>query len=137
MAPIGAVVMGRKVIAEDRERMLERSRAAARTAIRRYCDDALRAASADIRQIAKEYRRELRDHYAGRADETARTLTRQLDALRETKQRAKAEHAARAGEVRKEVGRIQALRGIVDKLAVPAPLPPPTMPTKGVPDAGR
>ncbi len=131
VAPIGAVVMGRKVVAEDRERMLERSRVAARTAIRRYCDDALRAASADVRQIAKEYRRELRDHYASRADETARTLTRQLDALRETKQRAKAEHAARAAEVRKEVGRIQALRGIVDTLVEPASFPPPTGPARG------
>ena len=68
LGPIGlgiGLVMGHRGLREEKKRQVQRRRAEARNAIRRYCDEVIFVASKDSRDTLRRVQRQLRDHYSG------------------------------------------------------------------------
>jgi Dynamin family len=116
VAPIGAIFTTRRTMKEERGRELDRHRIAARNSLRQFTTQALSAGLTETRQALEDARSVLRDHYSHRAEQLSRTLVAQAESLRESKQRAKVDRDARANELRRELGRLDALTQVVRSL---------------------
>jgi hypothetical protein len=121
IAPIGAIFTTRRTMKEERTREIDKHRIAARNSIRQFSSQALTAGLTETRQAMEDARSVLRDHYAQRADQLTRTLASQAEALRESKQRAKVDRDSRIAELRRELGRLDALTQVVGSLGDPGP----------------
>src|SRR5262245_7409881 len=79
VAGIG-LVMGHKGLREEKKRQLAQRQAQARNAVRRYCDEVSFVMGKDSRDTLRRIQRELRDYYAGLAEELNRSNTEALNA---------------------------------------------------------
>ena len=108
--PLGigvGLLMGKAGIGEERKRQLEKRRAAAKTAVRRFVDEFNLHVGKDLRDAVRHVQRELRDGYAGRAEELGRSAREALAAA----QRAVAGDETEASELTR-------LRGDLESFAL-------------------
>jgi uncharacterized membrane-anchored protein YhcB (DUF1043 family) len=113
LGPIGigiGLVMGHRGLREEKKRQVQRRRAEARNAIRRYCDEVIFAASKDSRDTLRRVQRQLRDHYAGLADELNRSNARALASASDAAKRGQLDRHTRLKDVEAELARVRQLR---------------------------
>jgi hypothetical protein len=113
LGPIGigiGLVMGHRGLREEKKRQVQRRRAEARNAIRRYCDEVIFAASKDSRDTLRRVQRQLRDHYAGLADELNRSNARALASASDAAKRGQLDRQTRLKDVEAELARVRQLR---------------------------
>ncbi len=78
IAAVMGVMGGRKAITDDRERQLTQRRQQARSAVKKYTDEALFRAATERKQEQRQVQRVLRDHFGARVKELATTRQRAL-----------------------------------------------------------
>ncbi len=89
---------------------MQRRRAEARNAIRRYCDEVVFVASKDSRDTLRRVQRQLRDHYGALAEELNRTNAQALAGASEAAKRTQADREQRLRDVESELTRVRQLR---------------------------
>jgi hypothetical protein len=113
LGPIGlgiGLVMGHRGLREEKKRQVQRRRAEARNAIRRYCDEVIFVASKDSRDTLRRVQRQLRDHYSGLAEELNRSNALALAGASEAARRTQADRERRLKDVESELARVRQLR---------------------------
>ena len=102
--------MGRHGLREEKKRQLQQRRTQARNAVRRYCDDVTFVITKDSRDTLRRIHRQLRDHYAERADELNKSSSDALRAAGEAAKRSTADRERRLRDVAAELARLRELR---------------------------
>lgn len=117
-APIAlfVAVMGRKTIKDEAERALQRRRADAKNAVRRYCDEVSFQVSKDSRDTLRRVQRQLRDHYDNRARELNKSTSEALKQANSAAKVAEQDRAKQLRDVTAELERIDGLRKRADAL---------------------
>ena len=113
---LGAALLGRKSIKDERERALAKRRADAKNAVRRYCDEVSFQVSKDSRDTLRMIQRQLRDQYAARAEELNKSTTEALKSATEAAKVAEADRSKQLRDVTAELERIDGLRRQADSL---------------------
>ncbi|MBX6751047.1 MAG: dynamin family protein [Micromonosporaceae bacterium] len=104
------LVMGHKGLRDEKKRQLQMRQQQARNAVRRYCDEVTFVMNKDSRDTLRRIQRELRDYYAGLAEELARSNAEALNAANEAVRRTQAERQARLKDIDAELARLRQLR---------------------------
>ncbi|MFC7529176.1 dynamin family protein [Actinoplanes sp. GCM10030250] len=113
LGPIGigiGLVMGHRGLREEKKRHVQRRRAEARNAIRRYCDEVSFVAGKDSRDTLRRVQRQLRDHYSRLAEELNRSNAQALAGATEAAKRTQQERETRLKDVDSELARVRQLR---------------------------
>jgi hypothetical protein len=113
LGPIGlgiGLVMGHRGLREEKKRHVQRRRAEARNAIRRYCDEVVFVAGKDSRDTLRRVQRQLRDHYSAVAEELNRSNAQALAGASEAAKRTQADREQRLRDVESELTRVRQLR---------------------------
>jgi hypothetical protein len=113
LGPIGigiGLVMGHRGLREEKKRQVQRRRAEARNAIRRYCDQVTFVASKDSRDTLRRVQRQLRDHYSGLAEELNRSNAQALAGASAAAKRTQSDRESRLKDVDSELARVRQLR---------------------------
>jgi hypothetical protein len=113
LGPIGigiGLVMGHRGLREEKKRQVQRRRAEARNAVRRYCDEVVFVASKDSRDTLRRVQRQLRDHYSGLAEELNRSNAQALVSASEAAKRTQSDREKRLKDVDSELARVRQLR---------------------------
>ncbi|CCH32153.1 dynamin family protein [Actinosynnema sp. NPDC047251] len=113
------VLLGRKVVKEERKRMLERRRTDAKAAVRRFVDDVVFQLGKDSRDMLRELQRDLRDHFTGRAGELSRSLTESITSAQRAVDADAGERTRRVAELEVELRRVADVVAAADALAGP------------------
>jgi len=119
LGPVGlgiGLVMGHRGLREEKKRQVQRRRAEARNAVRRYCDEVTFVANKDSRDTLRRVQRELRDHYSALAEELNRANSQALAGASEAAKRDRSDREKRLKDVESELTRVRRLRA--DALAV-------------------
>ncbi|WP_158854277.1 dynamin family protein [Saccharothrix deserti] len=111
------LVLGQRGLREEKKRQVQKRRAEAKNAVRRYCDKIIFVAGKDSRDTLRRVQRELRDHYTALAEELNRSNARALTAASEAAQRTKADREKRLKDVDAELARIAQLRQRAEAVA--------------------
>lgn len=111
------LIMGRKTLQTDQERQVSTRRNQARAAVRKYADEVGFAVGKDSRDSLRRVHRQLRDHFAGQADELHRSTTEALSAAQQAIATDEAGRSRRRQAVEGDLARITALRRAVLTLA--------------------
>jgi hypothetical protein len=120
LGPIGigiGLVLGHRGLREEKKKQVQKRRAEARNAVRRYCDKVTFVASKDSRDTLRRVQRELRDHYTALAEELNRSNTRALTAASEAAKRTQTDRAQRLKDVEAELARLGQLRKRAEAVA--------------------
>jgi len=104
------LVMGHKGLRDEKKRQLQQRQQQARNAVRRYCDEVTFVMNKDSRDTLRRIQRELRDYYAGLAEELARSNAEALNAANEAVRRTQSERQARLKDIDAELARLRQLR---------------------------
>jgi hypothetical protein len=104
------LVMGHKGLRDEKKRQLQQRQQQARNAVRRYCDEVTFVMNKDSRDTLRRIQRELRDYYAGLAEELVRSNAEALGAANEAVRRTQAERQARLKDIDAELARLRQLR---------------------------
>jgi hypothetical protein len=104
-----SVLMGRKALRDERERKLMMRRQEAKTAVRRYVDEAQFTLGKDLRDGLRRIQRELRDLFQARAAELQRTTDEALAAAQRAAQGSSEQREQRVRDVDAELGRLETL----------------------------
>ncbi len=84
------VVMGRKMMKDEKSRQLTQRRMQAKASVRKYTDDLMFVAGKDSRDTLRRLNRQLRDYFLGRAEEltssTSESLAAAQQAIRSSEQ---------------------------------------------------
>jgi GTPase Era involved in 16S rRNA processing len=113
LGPIGlgiGLVMGHRGLRDEKKRQVQRRRAEARNAIRRYCDEVIFVAGKDSRDTLRRVQRQLRDHYSAMAEELNRSNAQALSAAAEAAKRTQADREQRLRDIESEMSRVRQLR---------------------------
>ncbi|HEY8216940.1 MAG TPA: dynamin family protein [Acidimicrobiia bacterium] len=105
-----SVLLGRKALKDERDRKLMMRRQEAKTAVRRYVDEAQFALGKDLRDGLRRIQREMRDGFQARAVELQRTTDEALAAAQQAAQGTAQQREQRLHDVDAELGRIGMLR---------------------------
>ena len=111
--PATAVIgmaMGRKSLRQEKDRRLAQRRNNAKVAHRKYADEVAFVVMKDARDTLRRVQRQLRDHYAARADELQRTTNEALAAARQAATADVSTRQRRLRDVQAELERIDGLR---------------------------
>ncbi len=103
--PLGLAVgalLGRRAVRDEKRRLLAQRRQVAKQAVHRYTDDTLFRAAKDTRDTLRIVQRQLRDLYAGRAEELNRSTTEALAAVQQHLRSDRETRAARLVELKTE-----------------------------------
>jgi hypothetical protein len=127
LGPLSVViglVMGRKGLRDEKQRQLQQRRAQAKNAVRRYCDEVSFVMSKDSRDTLRRIQRQLRDHYAARAEELNRSTSEALARATESAKQTQGERDRRLRDIDAELKRLRELRRRVDAfVTIVAPQP--------------
>ncbi|MEM9745557.1 MAG: dynamin family protein [Actinomycetota bacterium] len=104
------MILGRKTLREEKARQLATRRAQAKNTIRKYADDVAFHVNKDSRDTLRRVQRQLRDHYATRAEELHRSTSEALAAANAAAKKLESERVGRLKDIDAELGRIDALR---------------------------
>jgi hypothetical protein len=99
-------LLGAKGLRQERDRLLLQRRAQAKASVRGYVDEVGFVVGKDSRDRIRFAQRQLRDFFAARADELARSAAEALQAARDAGQRDASEREARTKDVRAELERL-------------------------------
>lgn len=113
LGPIGigiGLVMGHRGLREEKKRQVQRRRAEARNAVRRYCDEVSFVANKDSRDTLRRVQRQLRDHYSGLAEELNRSNAQALASASDAAKRTQSDREKRLKDVDSELARVRQLR---------------------------
>ncbi|SDF42283.1 Dynamin family protein [Lentzea fradiae] len=113
------VLLGGKVVKDERKRMLEKRRADAKAAVRRSLDDVVFQLGKDSRDLLRELQRDLRDHFTTRAGELSRSLGESIRSAQSAAEAGREERDKRLLDVRAELKRVAHLAAAADALAEP------------------
>ena len=129
------LMMGRRGLREEKKRQVQQRRTQARIAARRYCDDISFVISKDSRDTLRRINRQLRDHYAARAEELNRSSAEALRAANEAAHRSSGERERRLKDVVAELARLRELRRRAETVLTPArsPAAPPVPTARATP----
>jgi GTPase Era involved in 16S rRNA processing len=120
--PIGVgLLMGRKQVREEKNRQLTQRRTQAKTAQRRYMDEAQFLVSKEMRDAARRMNRNLRDYFTARAEEQSKSVNEQLAAVQKVARADQETRKKRLADVNAEVKRLSDLRGKMELAVPPAP----------------
>lgn len=103
------LVMGHKGLRDEKKRQLQQRQQQARNAVRRYCDEVTFVMNKDSRDTLRRIQRELRDYYAGLAEELARSNAEALNAANEAVRRTQSERQTRLKDIDAELARLRQL----------------------------
>ncbi|MGF1595392.1 MAG: dynamin family protein [Acidimicrobiales bacterium] len=120
IVPLGlgaGLLLGRKTVRDERERVLARRRADAKSVVRRYCDEVSFQIGKDSRDTLRLIQRQLRDRYGTLAEELGKSTSEALRSATEAAKVAEADRAKRLRDAKAELERIDALRQRALKLA--------------------
>jgi hypothetical protein len=120
VSAVVALVMGRKGFKDERARQLGQRRAQAKAAARRYVDEVNFVISKDQRDTLRHLQRDLREYFAGRAEQAQRTAADAVAAATAAAKAGQDDHAARLANVDGELARIATLRDTADAIATVA-----------------
>ena len=104
------LMMGRRGLKDEKKRQVGQRRTQARIAARRYCDDISFVIGKDSRDTLRRINRQLRDHYAARAEELNRSSAEALRAANDAAQRSGGERERRLKDLAAELARLRELR---------------------------
>ncbi len=104
-----ALLMGRKTIGDERRRIIQKRQNDAKTALRRYIDDATFHVGKDSRDMLRGVQRVLRDHFTAQAEQMKRSLSESLKVAEASVKSTKAERDARLAEIGAELSRLEAV----------------------------
>ena len=102
-----AVFFGTKQVLDTRRTAIKQRRQEARTVARQYVDEINLEVGNRTRQLVQDHHRTLRDHYADRLQDLARSTTSALQAAQETLAADESSRRRRADHLREWAGRIQ------------------------------
>ncbi|MBF6214948.1 dynamin family protein [Nocardia puris] len=111
------VIVGGKAFRDDKQARLARRRAEAKNAVRRFVDDVAFQAGKESKDRLHRIHRALRDHYAGVAERSLRSLEDSLRAAQEAATMETARRAERCAELERQLRVVAELRRYAD--AVP------------------
>ncbi len=103
------VLLGRKALADERERKLKQRRLEAKQACRTYLDEVRFVVGKDARDTLRHLQRQLRDRFTERADELQRSSSEALDAAQAALRGDERERTGRLADVEAELGRLDTL----------------------------
>lgn len=104
---IGAgLLLGRKSIGDERQRLITKRQNDAKNALRRYVDDVTFHVSKDSRDMLRGVQRVLRDHFTAQAEQMKRSLQESLRAAEKSVKATQAERDARLAEIGAELARL-------------------------------
>ncbi len=106
--PVG-LLMGRTSLREEKRRQLAARQAQAKNAVRRYCDEVQFVMGKDSRDTLRRIQRQLRDHYAARAEELGQSLGQAMQSASEAVKRTNAEREKRVKDLDAELTRLRRL----------------------------
>ncbi|MEM8924556.1 MAG: dynamin family protein [Actinomycetota bacterium] len=113
---LGAAILGRKSVKDERDRALNKRRADAKNAVRRYCDEVSFQVGKDSRDTLRAVQRQLRDTYSARAEELNKSTAEALKSATEAAKVAEADRSKQLRDVTAELDRIDGLRKQADAL---------------------
>lgn len=108
------VLVGGKAFRDDRQARLVRRRAEAKTAVRRFVDDVAFQAGKESKDRLHRIHRALRDHYAGVAERTLRSLDDSLRAAEDAAATESSQRAGRCAELERRLRVVAELRRYAD-----------------------
>jgi hypothetical protein len=111
------LLMGRKTLRDEKDRQLTVIRQQAKQTVRRYLDEVQFAVSKDMRDTLRDLQRQLRDTFAGRAQELNRTASEAAVAAQQAEKASGTEREQRLAQVDAELGKIGQLRARAHLLA--------------------
>jgi GTPase SAR1 family protein len=130
------VLMGRKSIRDEKQRLLAQRRQQAKVAVRRYVEEVSFQVGKDSRDALRRVQRQLRDGFTERAEQVQRSVTEKLAATQHAVEAEQGQRQARLLDVDAELGRLRHLIDRVRPLApdlIPDEAPGPTAdPATGV-----
>ena len=124
------LLLGGKALRDEKNRALAGRRNQARNAHRRYTDELAFEVAKDSRDTVRRLQRQLRDHFAARADELHRST---VDALAQARQGAKVDEVDRQRRLRDVEAELTRIRALRDRVADLARRAAPTGTTAGSP----
>lgn len=113
-----ALVMGRKGLKDERARQLGQRRAQGKAAARRYVDEVNFVISKDQRDTLRHLQRDLREYFAGRAEQAQRTAVDAVQAATAAAKSGQEDHARQVADVDAELTRLQTIREMAETLAM-------------------
>jgi hypothetical protein len=119
LGPAAVVIgmfMGRKSLRDEKERQLNIRRNQARNSHRKYTDEVVFTVGKDSRDTLRRVQRQLRDHYAGVAEELLRSATETLAKAQQAAQSDQSTRERRLRDAKAELERIEALQARARKL---------------------
>ncbi|MBF6356443.1 dynamin family protein [Nocardia higoensis] len=108
------VLVGGKAFRDDKQARLARRRAEAKTAVRRFVDDVAFQAGKESKDRLHRIHRGLRDHYAGVADRSLRSIDDSLRAAQDAASMESSRRAARCEELERQLRVVGELRGYAE-----------------------
>ena len=115
---IGAgLLLGTKAYREDKEARVVRRRGEAKLAIRRFVEDVSFQANKESKDRLRQVQRVLRDHFAGIADTTLRSLNESLRATQDAATVASTDRAQRCAELEQQIRTVAELRMRSERLS--------------------
>ncbi len=103
------VLMGRKAVKDEKQRLLTVRRQQAKITTRQFIDDASFAVGKQMKDALRAVQRELRDHYQARADELNRSIAESLSAAKSAVAAGETERTKRLRDVDAELQRLDGL----------------------------
>jgi len=100
------LLMGRKSIGDERQRIISKRQGDAKNALRRYVDDVTFHVSKDSRDMLRGVQRVLRDHFTAQAEQMKRSLQESLRAAEKSVKSTQAERDARLAEINTELAKL-------------------------------
>ncbi|MCY7340958.1 MAG: dynamin family protein [Pseudonocardia sp.] len=120
---IGAgLLMGRRTIGDERQRIITKRRNEAKAAVRRYVDDVTFQVGKDSRDRLRSVQRDLRDHFTEQAEQMKRSLQESLQAAERAVKASRGEREARLPQIKAELDELEAVRRAARAL-LPRPAP--------------
>jgi gas vesicle protein len=108
---IGAgLLMSGKSLGDERKRLITKRQNEAKTASRRYVDDAQFQVGKDSRDRLRQVQRDLRNHFTEQAEQLKRTLTESQQAAERAVKASQSERDARRAEITAELEALEVVR---------------------------
>ena len=118
--PLSVVIglgLGRRTVREEKKRQLMQRQQQAKMAVRKYLDDINIEAGKVSRDTTRRVHRELRDEFAGRAEQLQATIRESLRSAESVTKQAIADRERRLTDVRAELDRLAKLKAKADSIS--------------------
>lgn len=115
------LVMGRKQLKDEKERLLGNRRVQARNTVRKYTDEVTFVVTKDSRDTLRMVQRQLRNFYQSRAEELQKSTSDTLAAAQQAARSDQSTREKRLRDVEAELTRIQSLGKRVGTIGAAAP----------------